>query len=242
MKIEPTKLQRIIELASASKSGKPTIEEIALDFQEDKIVSCNKDKSITILAIGNFKKEMFEEYQPIGKVVLRATDLLNRLGKSFKGDKHIEFTIKKDKINLIGKNEFYEEKVLPETKLEQDIEKFEKTPNGYKIQKNELTSEFNLEITQLDDLGTDRIVLQHAQGQLKAEAKSTTSTYVRTLEIGSHKGDGEEEVTLDTARIQKVVGLLAGPVWLLLTKEGPVSMSYKDQEMDVSYIIAPIKE
>ncbi len=240
MRIEPTKLQRLLELASISKGGKSKIEELLLDFKDDGVYVANRDAGITMLAFGMFKKDYFESYDPIGEVKLRANDMLNRLSKSFKGDKTIELIFKDGKVTLTGKNEVYEEKGLEKVETSLPFDTVKRTQYGYITEKADIAVAYKLEITQLDNIGTDRIRLNYSDSEIKAEAKSAVSSYVRKLEYTQKSQSAEGEVILDVEKLQRVVELLAGPVWLVLTQE-PVSISYLGEDLEITYIIAPIK-
>jgi len=248
MKIEPNKLSLLIRRASMW-SGKPELPTCELDFGEKGVTLAQKNSMDTIGIYFMASRDLFTEYEAIGKIQIPAERIATVADQAFKVDKLVEIRIDKGKIFIDGKNDHYS-KELPREDLptmefsirsgkfgifpkKLDIERYYTLPSG--LLKNLVNMEQEKEIYTFE-YGEKLII----STKVEDEEGGIIEGFRRDLEFSNTWKDGKGTTRIAADYLNNALAQISGEFTIGFAGEGkPIALTTRDGKSAWCYLIAP---
>lgn len=248
MKIEPNELSTLLKRASMW-AGSPELEKVELDFQEKGVTLAQKNPMDTVGVTLIAKKDLFNDYDDIGRIQLPTERIADVTSKGFKTSKYVNVDFDDDAITIEGEKDHYEKQLTEEDLPTKDFSvrsgEFGIFPKGLDIVRyytlpsgllsNIVSVETEKEIYKLD-FGDDLVV----NTQVEDEKGNILEGFNRELDYSNTWKDGEGSTKVAADYLNDALSQMTGEFTLGFVGDGaPLVLTSRDEKSAWCYLIAP---
>jgi DNA polymerase III sliding clamp (beta) subunit (PCNA family) len=235
--VTKSKLKKLLEFSSINEE----LDTIWWKYNQNGITQLQIDPAFTIMVLARIDKSYFTEFTAGGEGEIKIpTSIYDVVDKYFKETTSIELSLDANNLYLKSKNETYKSSLLSVELPKPDVTIEEKDYGLVPTLKANVRGVYSIDSEEWS-IKSDKIKIDYGE-TLTLTVELEGGSYSRFAKIFEKRDiTGSGSVLLDGKMFKNVIDLFEGPLYIIFT-DGPVILSQKTSEYQISYVLAPLTE